>query len=93
MIPRAAGYLTLPHIHLLRSTWLEWLVITAASALTAWLFLRGNEAVRLTSALMTYLVVFPVSLAGMLYQNTLDQAWIATLLIVLARLGASLLTA
>lgn len=92
MIPRAAGYLTLPHIHLLRSTWLEWLVITAASALTAWLFLRGNEAVRLTSALMTYLIVFPVSLAGMLYQNTLDQAWIATLLIVLARLGASLLT-
>lgn len=92
MIPSPNGYLALPHMHLLRSTWLEWLVMLGASAVTTWYFLRGAESSsRLSSALMTYLIFFPVALAGMLYQNRLDQAWMATVLIVLARLGAALL--
>jgi MFS family permease len=91
MIPSPNGYLTLPHIHLLRSTWLEWLVVLGASALTTWFFLRSDEPSRLSSALMTYLIFFPAALAGMLYQNSMDQAWMAAALIVLARLGAALL--
>lgn len=91
MIPSPNGYLTLPHIHLLRSTWLEWLVVLGASALTTWFFLRSDEPARLSSALMTYLIFFPAALAGMLYQNSMDQAWMAAALIVLARLGAALL--
>ena len=91
MIPSLNGYLSLPHIHLLRSTWLEWLVVLGASALTTWFFLRNDEAARLSSALMTYLIFFPAALAGMLYQNSVDQAWMAAVLIVLARLGVALL--
>jgi hypothetical protein len=91
MIPSSNGYLTLPHIHLLRSTWLEWLAVLAAGALTTWFFLRNDEAARLSSALMTYLIFLPAALAGMLYQNSVDQAWMAVVLIVLARLGAALL--
>ena len=91
MIPSPNGYLALPHIHLLRSTWLEWLVVLGASALTTWFFLRSDEPARLSSALMTYLIFFPAALAGMLYQNSMDQAWMAAALIVLARLGAALL--
>jgi uncharacterized membrane protein len=91
MIPSTNGHVTLPHIHLLRSTWLEWLVVALTSALTTWLFLRGHESFRLFSALLTYLVFFPVSLAGMLYQNNVEQAWLAALLLVLARLAIALI--
>lgn len=91
MIPSSNGYMTLPHLHLLRSSSLEWLVVIAATTLTSWFFLRSEESARLSSALLTYLIFFPAALAGMLYQNSVDQAWMAAVLIVLARLGAALL--
>lgn len=90
MIPTANGYLALPHIHLLRSTSLEWWVLIIASGLTTWFFLHNSEHARLSSTLLTYLIFFPAALAGMLYQRSPDQTWLAVMLIVTARLGAAL---
>ncbi|MFZ3071205.1 MAG: hypothetical protein WA110_08810, partial [Anaerolineaceae bacterium] len=80
----------IPFTHLLQSTWLEWVILILAAGLFAWLFLRQNETPRLTSALLSYLIFFPLAISGWLLRTGMSGAWSALLLMAAARLAVTI---
>lgn len=80
---------SLPHTHLLRSTWLEWATLISAAVLAGYFFARLEERYRLASAGLAYLIFLPVGLTGYLMQVMPDQTWLAALIIAMARLSAA----